>query len=89
MQTEQEKLRYRNDALFFDEHREELLQQYPEHWVAIYDQQVVGAANRLPQLLKELEERGLPQGDAFIERLSAKEDSFALFLEERMNRDVS
>jgi hypothetical protein len=42
--VQQELAQYQRDAHYFDEHRGELLAQYPEHWVAIYHQQVVGVA---------------------------------------------
>jgi len=77
-QIQQELDHYRNDALYFEHHRQELLRRYPERWIAVYDQQVVGTAKRLPQLLKQLEKRGLPRGRVFIEHVSAKEDLLIL-----------
>ncbi len=46
MQVQQEIERFTQDMLYFDQHRQELLQQYPERWVAICNQQVVGAIEK-------------------------------------------
>lgn len=70
--------RYRTDALYFEQHREDFLQRYPERWIAVYNQAVVATARRLPQLLRQLEHRGLPRGYVFIEHVSAKEDLLIL-----------
>jgi hypothetical protein len=50
------------------------LEQYPERWVAIYDEQVVAAAPELAPLLKMLERQGIPRGRTFVEYLTAKDD---------------
>ena len=73
--------RYRADALFFEAHREELLRQHPEHWVAVYDQRVVGTARELLQLLEQLDRLGLPRGRVFVEFVSAKDDLLILTTE--------
>jgi Family of unknown function (DUF5678) len=70
--------RYRADALFFEEQREELLQQHPEHWIAVYDRRIVGTARELLQLLEQLDRQGLPRGRVFVEFLPAKEDLLIL-----------
>lgn len=76
--VQQELERYRNDALYFEEHRQELLERYPEQWVAVYNREVAGTAKRLPQLLRQLEKHGLPRADVFIEHISAKDDLLIL-----------
>lgn len=78
MQAQQELERYRNDALYFEGHRQTLLRQHPERWIAVYDQRVVGIAKRLPQLIKQLDKLGLPRRRVFIEHVSAKEDTLNL-----------
>jgi hypothetical protein len=70
--------RYRADALYFEENREELVRQYPDRWIAIYGQRVVGTAKRLPVLVKQLERRGFPRGRVYIERASTKDDMLIL-----------
>ena len=80
MQAQPDLEQYRNDALYFERHREEFLRRHPERWVAIYDQQVVGTARRLPHLVRQLQKRGFPRGRVFIEHVSAKEDLLILSL---------
>ena len=46
--------RFQKDAEYFDQHRAELLQQYADHWVAVYHQRVVGAAKDPRRLIKTL-----------------------------------
>jgi hypothetical protein len=47
VQAQQELDRFRQDMLFLDGHRDELLRRYPERWVAVYNGEVVGAAKDL------------------------------------------
>ena len=65
--------RFTRDMLYFDEHREELLRQHPERWVAVYHQQVVGAAKDLERLIRQLERKGIPPGRVFRDYLTDKE----------------
>lgn len=44
MQEKQAEIRrFHRDVDYYQAHREELLKQYPEQWVAIFNEQVVGA----------------------------------------------
>lgn len=70
--------RFGRDAEYFDQHRQEFLQQYPEHWVAVYHQQVVGAAKDPKRLVKALERKGIPPGLVFREYVTDKEDLLIL-----------
>lgn len=78
MQVQQELERFTADMLYFDQHRHELLRQYPDKWVAIYQNQVVATAKTLPRLVKQLERKGIPKGRAFVEYVTAKEDLLIL-----------
>ena len=78
MQAQQELERFTQDMLYFDQHRQELLQQYPERWVAIYNQQVVGAAKDLKRLIKQLERKGIPPSQVFREYLTEEADLLIL-----------
>jgi hypothetical protein len=70
--------RYRKDALYFDRHREELLQRYPDRWVAIYNQEVVGTAKDLERLIHQLEKKGLSPGQVYRGHLSTTEELLIL-----------
>ena len=78
MQVQQELDRYRADALYLEEHREELLEQYPERWVAIYNLQVVGAARDPRRLVKQLDRKGIPSGRVYREYLTNKDELLIL-----------
>ena len=66
--------RFQQDADYLEDHFEELLAQYAGQWVAIYQQQVVGAAVELADLLAALTERGIPAGQALVEFVAGQEE---------------
>jgi hypothetical protein len=70
--------RHRADADYFDAHRAELLQRYPEHWVAVYNQEVVGAAKDVKRLVRQLERKGIRPGHTYREHLTEKEELLIL-----------
>ena len=75
-QTEWE--RFRRDTAYLDAHYEELLNRYPEQWIAIFNQEVVGAGADFERLLAEIEERGIPVGRALVEYLTRDEELLIL-----------
>lgn len=77
-QVQEELERFTRDMLYFDQHRQELLQQHPERWIAIYHQEVVGAAKELRRLIRQLERKGIPPGQVFREYLTARADLLIL-----------
>jgi len=76
--VQQELAQYRSDAQYFNEHREELLAQYPERWVAIYQQQVVGVAKDPKRLKSQLERKGIKPSRVYREYLTKKEELLIL-----------
>lgn len=76
--VQQELEQFRSDAQYLEDHREELLEQYPERWVAIYNQQVVGAAKDAKRLKRQLERKGIPASRVFREYLTKKEELLIL-----------
>ena len=77
-QVQAEMERFRKDASYYEEHREELLKEYPDRWVAIYNEQFVGTAKDLNRLITQLQKKGIPQGRAFVEYVTEKEDLLIL-----------
>jgi hypothetical protein len=49
------------------------VKQYPDRWVAIYNQQVVGAAKDPKRLIRLLERKGIRPGQVFREYLLEEE----------------
>ena len=48
------------DVEYYEVHYLELLAQYPDQWIAIMDQEVVGAADDAFKLIAELKAEGKP-----------------------------
>ena len=66
--------RFQRDIDYYESHCEELLQQYPEKWIAIYKQCVVGGDDDLDRLLQRLKQEGIPIEKALIEQVTAEEE---------------
>lgn len=77
-QTELE--RFRKDTAYYEAHREELLQQYPEQWAAIFDERVVGVASDVEHLLEKLKAKGIPPGKGLVEHLTRNDELLILCL---------
>ena len=81
MQEKQAELRrFRRDAEYYEAHRLELIGQYPEHWVAVFNEQVVGADPDFERLRDQLQERGVPGERVFIEHATEKDELLILSL---------
>ncbi len=77
-QVQAELQRFKKDTAYYEAHHEELLKKYPEQWVAIFDEQVVGTAKTLNRLIARLQKKGVPRGRAFVEYVTGKEDLLIL-----------
>ena len=78
MQVRQELERFHADAEYFERHRQELLERYPERWVAVYNQEVVGSAKDIKRLVRQLERKGIQPGRTYREYLTEKEELLIL-----------
>lgn len=78
MGIQRELERFTSDAEYLDRHRRELLSRYPDRWVAIYDQRVVGASRDLKRLIRQLERKGIPPAQTYREYLTEKEELLIL-----------
>ena len=58
--------RHRRDVEFFEYHGEELLKEYPNEWVAVYNVEVVDTDKDFFVLLDRLEEKGIPTNKTVI-----------------------
>lgn len=70
--------RFQRDIDYYEAHRAELLDRYPEQWVAIFNEQVAGTDHDVERLLAQLEEQGTPLERALIKQLTTKEELFIL-----------
>lgn len=65
--------RFHQDVTYFDRHYDELLTRYPEQWVAVLDQEIVGVDTDLERLAARLRERGVPMERIYINRLTSED----------------
>ena len=70
--------RFTRDTQYYEAHQQELLSRYPDQWIAIYNEQVVAAAQDPGRLLDELVQRGIPVEHALVEHLSSDEEVWIL-----------
>ena len=77
-QVQAELQRFKKDTAYYEAHHEELLKKYPEQWVAIFDQQVVGVCLDYEQLLTQLEEKGVPIERTLFKHLTQKVEFWIL-----------
>ena len=81
MQQRQNELkRFKKDMYYYEAHREELLEQHPEQWVAIFNENVVDVAPEADQLLKDLKDQGIPAEHVFVQHLTRKDELLILTL---------
>lgn len=78
VQLQAELERFKQDTSYLDEHRHELLDVYPEQWIAIYNQRVVGASPDYEQLLAQVKAKGIPLTRGVYEHLSRKQEVWIL-----------
>lgn len=70
--------RFQRDVDYYQAHYEELLEQYPEQWVAIFQEKVVGASPDLEDLLNDLKQHGVPVESVLTEYLTHKDEIWLL-----------
>ena len=79
MQEKQAELRrFHRDVDYYQAHQEELLKQYPGQWVAIFNEQVVGADPDYDRVLDQVQAKRISVGRVFIERLTTKDELLIL-----------
>ena len=70
--------RFQRDIDYYEAHRGELLDRYPEQWVAIFNEQVVDAAPTMEQVLIGLRAKGVPPGQGLVEHLTRHDELLIL-----------
>jgi len=58
--------RHERDVEFFEYHHKELLEKYPDKWVAVYDVEVIDTDKDFFALLDHLKEKGIPTNKTVI-----------------------
>lgn len=57
---------FRENARALSSRRRHFIEHYPQRWVAVYDGDVSVDAPTLPELLRRIDEGGLPRGHVVI-----------------------
>ena len=65
---------FRKDTKWYRDHYDELLKQYPDHWVAVYNEELVVASLDQDELFAELKKKGPKATKAYIQFLSTKDE---------------
>ena len=80
MTLAQELERFRKDALYVDEHREELTARYPDRWIAVFEERVVADARSPKELRAKLLKKNVPPGEAYHAYLPTQEEDLLILL---------
>lgn len=72
--------RFRADHVFLDTHRAEWTLKYPDRWVVVKGQKLVGYGKNLPRLYQRLRKREVDLRSAAVEFLSTKPRKMILYL---------
>ena len=66
------------EAHYYETHYEELLKEYPEQWVAILDQKVVGISSDPRKLLQNLKDQGMSLRRVLVKHVSREQETWIL-----------
>ncbi len=69
---------FRRDIKWYHTHYPELRERYPDHWVAVYNEEVVAAALDMDAMYAELKRRHTPINKAYIKYLSTESATWTL-----------
>jgi len=70
--------RFADDVRCLQSIRQDLLRQYADHWVAIYEGSVVAFTRTTEELWKFLLEKGIPRNEAVVDFLSTERKAMLL-----------
>ena len=72
--------RLNREAAYYEAHQEKLLEQYPEQWIAILEQKVIGVAQDPRQLLIDLKNQRVSLRQVLIKHLTHEEEVWVLIV---------
>ena len=62
------------DAQWYSDHYEELREQYPDYWVAIYNEELVATSPDQDALFAALKKKGVKATKAYMKYLSTEDE---------------
>ena len=69
--------RFHANVVWFDSHYDELLAKYPDQWVGICDEKVIGASPDLENLMVKMKANNQPLKHTFFDFLDSKQTIWA------------
>ena len=63
---------FHEDVIWFETHRKELVDKYPDHWVGVYRKEVVGAAEDIEDLMTQMKADQVPILRSYIDFVATK-----------------
>ncbi len=69
---------FSNRVQVFECKRAELTAQYPNKWIAMYNEDIVAVADSLQDLLSRMDDRGVPRKEAIVEYMDTEQRSMVL-----------
>ena len=63
---------FHEDVIWFETHRKELVAQYPNHWIGVYQKEVVGADEDLEALMKRVKASGVSIRSTYFDFAATK-----------------
>ena len=72
--------RFVDDVRYFNDNYEGLRRQYPDEWVAVYEQKVIGHGRDHMRLIEQLRKDGIDTGKVYLNRAYLNEKPPTLVL---------
>lgn len=70
---------FKKDIEFLESRSKDLIKKYPDHWVAVYEEKLVGSNKDFSALFSELKKNEIPTNKTVIRFLSTKPIKIILF----------
>ena len=70
--------RFEDDVRYLQSIRHDLLLKYPDHWVAVYENCVVGRARTIEELRKQLAVKSIPRNEAVFDFMARERKAMLL-----------
>ena len=69
---------FKKDTTYLDAHRTEWMEKYPDHWVVVFAEELVGFSPTLEDALGIAESKGAPRSRLAFEHLSSEPEDLIL-----------
>ena len=66
------------DARWFDTHRKDLVAEYPDQWIGVFQRKVVGASDDIEDLVIRLQAKDLPVGSIYVDFAATKSKAWII-----------